>query len=186
MIILDLNLLIVDSLFNSIDCCRYTDTFLIQINGRHIQNFVSEPLQSKYQGTGASSPRRWVTRTSTTASTQQLRVQLGMKYDHHLIYLFIVIVNHLFFSAVRMTPIQRRLYRRFMEELITNRCVSDPLKAFAVCCKIWNHSDVLHNYLLKREKDDLYLLEAEAECAPSPAPPGGRPWGPESVLVCQE
>ena len=117
---------------------------------------------------------------------QQLRVQLGMKYDHHLIYLFIVIVNHLFFSAVRMTPIQRRLYRRFMEELITNRCVSDPLKAFAVCCKIWNHSDVLHNYLLKREKDDLYLLEAEAECAPSPAPPGGRPWGPESVSVCQE
>ena len=82
---------------------------------------------------------------------------------------------------VRMTPIQRRLYRRFMEELITNRCVSNPLKAFAVCCKIWNHSDVLHNYLLNnylREKDDLYLLEAEAECAPSPAPleaaPGGQ------------
>ena len=69
---------------------------------------------------------------------------------------------------VRMTPIQRRLYRRFMEELITNRCVSNPLKAFAVCCKIWNHPDVLHNYLLKRE-EDLDLLEAEAECAPSPA-----------------
>ena len=30
--------------------------------------------------------------------------------------------------------------------------------------------DVLHNYLLKREEDDLDLLEAEAECAPSPAP----------------
>ena len=71
---------------------------------------------------------------------------------------------------VRMTPIQRRLYRRFMEELITNRCVSNPLKAFAVCCKIWNHPDVLHNYLLKREEEDLDLLEAEAECAPSPAP----------------
>ena len=70
---------------------------------------------------------------------------------------------------VRMTPIQRRLYRRFMEELITNRCVSNPLKAFAVCCKIWNHPDVLHNYLLKREEEDLDLLEAEAECAPSPA-----------------
>jgi len=79
---------------------------------------------------------------------------------------------------VRMTPIQRRLYRRFMEELITNRCVSNPLKAFAVCCKIWNHPDVLHNYLLKREEEDLDLLEAEAECAPSPGPseivPGGQ------------
>ena len=71
---------------------------------------------------------------------------------------------------VRMTPIQRRLYRRFMEELITNRCVSNPLRAFAVCCKIWNHPDVLHNYLLKREEDDLDLLEAVAECDPSPAP----------------
>ena len=71
---------------------------------------------------------------------------------------------------VKMTPIQRRLYRRFMEELITNRCVSNPLRAFAVCCKIWNHPDVLHNYLLKREEDDLDLLEAVAECAPSPAP----------------
>merc|ERR1719300_2145412 len=56
---------------------------------------------------------------------------------------------------VRMTPIQRRLYKRFMEELITNRCVSNPLKAFAVCCKIWNHPDVLYNFLKKREDIDL-------------------------------
>ena len=70
---------------------------------------------------------------------------------------------------VRMTPIQRRLYRRFMEELLTNRCVSNPLKAFAVCCKIWNHPDVLHNYLQKREEDDLDI-EAEPEIAASPAP----------------
>ena len=37
---------------------------------------------------------------------------------------------------VRMTNIQRKLYRRFMEELLYNRCVSNPLKAFAVCCKV--------------------------------------------------
>ena len=78
---------------------------------------------------------------------------------------------------VRMTPIQRRLYRRFMEELITNRCVSNPLKAFAVCCKIWNHPDVLHNYLLKREEDDLDLLVADAECASSPAFLEAVSWG---------
>jgi len=56
---------------------------------------------------------------------------------------------------IRMTEVQRKLYKRFMEELITNRCVSNPLKAFAVCCKIWNHPDVLYNFLKKREDIDL-------------------------------
>jgi len=56
---------------------------------------------------------------------------------------------------VRLTDIQRKLYRRFMEELISNRCVSNPLKAFAVCCKIWNHPDVLYNFLKKKEEVDF-------------------------------
>jgi len=56
---------------------------------------------------------------------------------------------------VRLTQIQRTLYKRFMEELISNRCVSNPLKAFAVCCKIWNHPDVLYNFLKKREEIDF-------------------------------
>jgi len=56
---------------------------------------------------------------------------------------------------VRMTDIQRKLYKRFMEELIDNRCVSNPLKAFAVCCKIWNHPDVLYNFLKKKEDIDI-------------------------------
>jgi RAD54-like protein 2 len=56
---------------------------------------------------------------------------------------------------IRMTPIQRQLYSRFMDELISNRCVSNPLKAFAVCCKIWNHPDMLFNFLKKKEQDDL-------------------------------
>merc|ERR1719209_62459 len=56
---------------------------------------------------------------------------------------------------IRMTDTQRRLYRRFMDELIANRCVSNPLKAFAVCCKIWNHPEVLYSFLKKREEIDL-------------------------------
>merc|ERR1719300_1140209 len=75
---------------------------------------------------------------------------------------------------VRMTDIQRKLYSRFMEELITNRCVSNPLKAFAVCCKIWNHPDVLHHYLLKKEGEDLDL-DQEEQLSPTPTGSSGRP-----------
>ncbi len=65
-----------------------------------------------------------------------LQLSLPPKYEHVLM--------------LRMTPVQRRLYRAFMEELLSaKRSVSNPLKAFAVCCKIWNHPDVLLNFLRK-------------------------------------
>ncbi len=50
---------------------------------------------------------------------------------------------------IRMTAYQRMLYRLFMEELINHRSVSNPLRAFAICCKIWNHPDVLYNFVRK-------------------------------------
>lgn len=65
-----------------------------------------------------------------------------------------------FVILVRMTPFQRKLYDIFMNEVVRTKAVPNPLKAFAVCCKIWNHPDVLYNFLKKRETD-LDLEEAE-------------------------
>lgn len=75
---------------------------------------------------------------------------------------------------VRMTEVQRRLYKRFMEELITNRCVSNPLKAFAVCCKIWNHPDVLYNFLRKREEIDIDFDPEESVLTMTPGAKTGK------------
>lgn len=57
---------------------------------------------------------------------------------------------------LRMTAYQRKLYRLFMEELINHRSISNPLRAFAICCKIWNHPDILFNFVrAKEEAEDL-------------------------------
>lgn len=63
---------------------------------------------------------------------------------------------------LRMTPLQRALYRHHMSQLLQNKSVSNPLRAFAVCLKIWNHPDVFYNFF-KKGKDDLDLeLDEEA------------------------
>lgn len=69
---------------------------------------------------------------------------------------------------VRLTPFQRKLYDTFMNEVVRTKAVPNPLKAFAVCCKIWNHPDVLYQFLKKREGGegvDLDLEEAAAALA---------------------
>ena len=37
---------------------------------------------------------------------------------------------------VRLTPFQRQLYDTFMNEVVRTKAVPNPLKAFAVCCKV--------------------------------------------------
>ena len=68
-------------------------------------------------------------------SHRVLRKNLPPKYEHVLL--------------VKMTPFQRKLYATFTEDLLAQKSVANPLKAFAVCCKIWNHPDVLYNFLSK-------------------------------------
>ncbi|RXG58736.1 Helicase ARIP4 [Armadillidium vulgare] len=57
----------------------------------------------------------------------------------------------------RMTRIQRTLYSAYMAELKVNKAVANPLKAFAICCKIWNHPDVLYNFVMRRMNEDYDL-----------------------------
>ncbi|XP_075970489.1 uncharacterized protein LOC142972923 isoform X2 [Anticarsia gemmatalis] len=60
---------------------------------------------------------------------------------------------------IRMTPLQRKLYDRFMNEVVRSTSVPNPLKAFAICCKIWNHPDVLYNFLKKRSEINAAIEE---------------------------
>lgn len=62
---------------------------------------------------------------------------------------------------VRMTPFQRQLYETFMNEVVRSQSVPNPLKAFAVCCKIWNHPDVLYYFLKKRAGGEAVDIDLE-------------------------
>ncbi|XP_039483886.1 helicase ARIP4 isoform X1 [Drosophila santomea] len=70
---------------------------------------------------------------------------------------------------VKMTAFQRKLYDTFMTDVVRTKAFPNPLKAFAVCCKIWNHPDVLYNFLKKCETDlDLEIDEDVTKGAATP------------------
>ncbi|XP_030632729.1 helicase ARIP4 [Chanos chanos] len=68
-----------------------------------------------------------------------LRTQLTPKDEHVIL--------------VRLSPLQKALYTEFMNRFReagnSGWLGLNPLKAFCVCCKIWNHPDVLYEALQK-------------------------------------
>ncbi|XP_029989436.1 helicase ARIP4 [Sphaeramia orbicularis] len=95
-----------------------------------------------------------------------LRDQLPSKEEHVIL--------------VRLSPIQRALYtefmKRFREAGNTGWLGLNPLKAFCVCCKIWNHPDVLYEALQKENQSneqDLDLDDITSASNPRPAPSAG-------------
>ncbi|CAB1354147.1 unnamed protein product, partial [Coregonus sp. 'balchen'] len=96
-----------------------------------------------------------------------LRDQLPSK-DEHVI-------------MVRLSPLQRALYTEFMNRFReagnSGWLGLNPLKAFCVCCKIWNHPDVLYETLQKENlanEQDLDLDDITAATNPRcPAPGAG-------------
>uniref|UniRef100_A0A8C8LPG4 RAD54 like 2 n=1 Tax=Oncorhynchus tshawytscha TaxID=74940 RepID=A0A8C8LPG4_ONCTS len=88
-----------------------------------------------------------------------LRDQLPSK-DEHVI-------------MVRLSPLQRALYAEFMDRFReagnSGWLGLNPLKAFCVCCKIWNHPDVLYETLQKENlanEQDLDLDDITAATNP--------------------
>ncbi|XP_075893334.1 helicase ARIP4 [Nelusetta ayraudi] len=96
-----------------------------------------------------------------------LRDQLPAKEEHVIL--------------VRLSPVQRALYTEFMKrfrEAGNNGWLGlNPLKAFCVCCKIWNHPDVLYEALQKENQaneQDLDLDDITSAGNPRcPAPGAG-------------
>ena len=76
-------------------------------------------------------------------SHKVLKKNLPPKFEHVLL--------------VKMTPFQRKLYATFTEDLLGQKSMANPLKAFAVCCKIWNHPDVLAKFLRQKELNEMDL-----------------------------
>ncbi|XP_076012669.1 helicase ARIP4 isoform X2 [Genypterus blacodes] len=103
-----------------------------------------------------------------------------MRYRSHVLHSLLegfvqrrghdVLRDHLPFKGehvilVRLSPVQRALYtefmKRFREAGNSGWLGLNPLKAFCVCCKIWNHPDVLYEALQKENQANEQDLDLD-------------------------
>ncbi|TTN83893.1 Helicase ARIP4 [Bagarius yarrelli] len=94
-----------------------------------------------------------------------LSTQLPVKEEHVIL--------------VRLSPLQTALYKEFMNRFReagnSGWLGLNPLKAFCVCCKIWNHPDVLYETLQKENlanEQDLDLDDLNATATGRCSAPG--------------
>ncbi|VDN25165.1 unnamed protein product [Gongylonema pulchrum] len=78
-----------------------------------------------------------------------------------------------FVLLLRKSPIQRILYRAFLQYAhaeinINGTAIFNPLKAFAVCSKIWNHPDILYEVFEKRKAEGEVEMGERNSQPPAP------------------
>ncbi|RMZ96326.1 helicase ARIP4-like isoform X1 [Brachionus plicatilis] len=72
--------------------------------------------------------------------------------------------KHEFIIQTKLSPVQKELYLAFMQAIgaMNPGEKTNPLRTFAICCKIWNHPDVLYKHNQDRESElDLDLPELQ-------------------------
>ena len=80
----------------------------------------------------------------------------------HDVFLSTLPKKYEYIILLKLSAIQREIYLAFMEAIgaMNSNERSNPLRSFAICCKIWNHPDVLHRFHVNKESDmDLDLPE---------------------------
>ncbi|CAF3651610.1 unnamed protein product [Rotaria sordida] len=68
---------------------------------------------------------------------------------------------------LKLSSVQRQLYMKFLEAVgaLSNSSerTLNPLRAFAICCKIWNHADVLYKFVRDRQDGSDVDLDLEID-----------------------
>ncbi|CAF4936771.1 unnamed protein product, partial [Rotaria sp. Silwood1] len=68
---------------------------------------------------------------------------------------------------LKLSNMQRQLYMKFLETVgaLSNSSEKtlNPLRTFAICCKIWNHSDVLYKFVRDRQDGSDFDFDLELE-----------------------
>eukprot|EP00117_Sycon_ciliatum_P040167 scpid27693/ scgid5486/ Helicase ARIP4; Androgen receptor-interacting protein 4; RAD54-like protein 2 len=75
---------------------------------------------------------------------------------------------HEWVLSVRLSPVQTRLYATLADLLQSegNNSVN-PIKAFSMCCKVWNHPDVLHSVVSGKNSKSGILDDMDVDLSSS-------------------
>lgn len=84
----------------------------------------------------------------------------------HDVFLCSLPKKYEFIILLKLSSIQKELYLAFMQAIgaMNPGEKINPLRTFAICCKIWNHPDVLYKYNQNKEADiDLDLPDIQQQ-----------------------